>query len=452
MGPRPSSSTNPVSFVLREVVLVLCLYIYLFQRLTLTLTQYQYQYVKSFTAQFYQAPEISLPHIILFVTSWLQNVLGVKKLRNKGILTKEIKEKSKSVALKLQEGHSESMIQFNARKGGRSKTLTTIIVVVALSSIATLQQHDAKSSSARTVCDDLVRAGIREQQNVILAESSSALTQKSFAPVPVAVDISSQCFVMPFKTSNSSLLLADRCSSDLSLRLAKLIRQDDASTYATFFENSLWDSIKKNVVIVHGMDLATLKPEQWLNDAVLQFWFKWISTPRCPDDNASSVHICSTYLLSGVLSEGYSDKMKKFLKKVNIFEKKIVMFPVHLASHWSLVAVLNPNLIKQTKTRFGDPTYSRDVTAMIHLDSLGSGTVHSRKQIAQAIRNVLNAEWRRYHDDALDRCEMPFSHRHKSFQLHCPVGKRTLFGVHIVIAPKLLCCMTVSISRSFVLY
>ena len=116
LGPRPSSSTNPVSFVLREVVLVLCLYIYLFQRLTLTLTQYQYQYVKSFTAQFYQAPEISLPHIILFVTSWLQTVLGVKQLRHKGILTKEIKEQSKSVALKLQEGHRESTIQFNARK------------------------------------------------------------------------------------------------------------------------------------------------------------------------------------------------------------------------------------------------------------------------------------------------------------------------------------------------
>ena len=377
------------------------------------------------------------------MTSWLQNVLGVKQLRHKGIPVKVIKEQSKSVALQLQEGHRESVIQFNASKGGRSKPPTTIIVAVALSSIATLQQHDAKSSSARKVCDDLVRAGIRQQQqqNVILSESPSALTQKSFAPVPVAVDISSQCFVLPFKTNNSSLLLADRCLSDLSLRLAKLIGLDDASTYSTFFENSLWDSMKRNL-IVHGMDLATLKPGQWLNDAVLQFWFKWISTPRCPDDNASSVHICSTYLLSGVLSEGYSDRMKKFLKKVNIFEKKIVMFPVHLASHWSLVAVLNPNLIKQTKARFGDTTYSRDVTAMIHLDSLGSVSVHSRKQIAQAVRNVLNAEWRRHHGDALlDRFEMPFSHRHKSFQMHCPEGERTLFGVHIVIAPKLLCLL-----------
>ena len=181
------------------------------------------------------------------------------------------------------------------------------------------------------------------------------------------------------------------------------------------------------------MDLATLKPEQWLNDAVLQFWFKWISTPRCPDDNVSSVHICSTYLLSGVLSEGYSERMKKFLKNVNIFEKKIVMFPVHLASHWSLVAVLNPNLIKQTKAKFGDPSYSRELTAMIHLDSLRSRTLHSRKQLAQAVRNVLNAEWRRHHDDALDRYEMPFSHRHKSFQLHCPTGEKELYLVFLLL-------------------
>lgn len=140
--------------------------------------------------------------------------------------------------------------------------------------------------------------------------------------------------------------------------------------------------------------------------------------------------------------------MKKFLKNVNIFEKKIVMFPVHLASHWSLVAVLNPNLIKQTKARFGDTTYSKDVTAMIHLDSLGSGTLHNRREIAQAVRNVLNAEWRRHHDDALDRFEMPFSHRHKSFQLHFPEGERSLSVNQF----QLLCRFTISISRSFVLY
>ena len=69
---------------------------------------------------------------------------------------KDIKEQRQSVALKLEEGHRESMIQFNARKGGPSKPLTTIIAVVALSSITTLQQQDVKSPSARTVCDDLV--------------------------------------------------------------------------------------------------------------------------------------------------------------------------------------------------------------------------------------------------------------------------------------------------------
>ena len=117
---------------------------------------------------------------------------------------KDIKEQRQSVALKLEEGHRESMIQFNARKGGPSKPLTTIIVVVALSSIATLQHQDVKSPSARTVCDDLVRSGIRQQQQqyVILSESESpsAPTQKSFAPVPVAVDIpDGQCHILDGK-------------------------------------------------------------------------------------------------------------------------------------------------------------------------------------------------------------------------------------------------------------
>ena len=359
------------------------------------------------------------------MTCWLQDALGVEQLRNVGIGKRVIQNQSKSVAQKLEDGHRESRIQFNAKKKSRSKSFNVVIVVVvALASIVTLQKHPVGSSSVNSYCVSLVKNGIRRQsqENEISAQSGAA---------PVVDDNESQCFVLPFKTTNQSLLMTDRCSSDLFFRLTKLMGNRDETSFAAYFENSLADSIKRKSLVIHDMDMTTLKPEQCLNDSVLNFWFKWITTPRSPHDQASSVYICSTYLLSGVLTEGYSDRMKKFLNKVNIFKKKIVMFPVHLAHHWSLVAVLNPNLIQQTKTRWGDSSYTRDITAMIHLDSLGSGTVHSRKLVAQAVRNVLNAEWRRHHGTTLDSSyQMPFTHRHKSFQLHCPKGECNLFGFH----------------------
>ena len=86
--------------------------------------------------------------------------------------------------------------------------------------------------------------------------------------------------------------------------------------------------------------------------------------------------------------------------------------------------MLNPGLIKKTKARWGDEKYTGHVTAMIHLDSLGSRTMHNRQKLACAVRDVLNKEWDKYYNNnALDKFSRPFTHRHKSFQLHCPTGE-----------------------------
>eukprot|EP00984_Skeletonema_dohrnii_P033870 scaffold31937_cov184-Skeletonema_dohrnii-CCMP3373.AAC.1 len=56
---------------------------------------------------------------------------------------------------------------------------------------------------------------------------------------------------------------------------------------------------------------------------------------------------------------------------------------------------------------------------MIHLDSLGSSTVHDRHQLGWAIRGVLNVEWGRHFNDTLDKEAKPFTHR--TFKLHYPI-------------------------------
>lgn len=148
-----------------------------------------------------------------------------------------------------------------------------------------------------------------------------------------------------------------------------------------------------------------------------------MTTPRCPEDNTSSVHICSTFLLSSVLNDGYNERYQKWLKNVNIFDKSMVLFPVHLAHHWSLIVVLNPKLINQTKRRWNDPMYTGDVFAMIHLDCLGCGTVHNKQHLARAVRGILNKEWDKYNNNALDKTNRPFSHRHESCKLYSPKGE-----------------------------
>eukprot|EP00984_Skeletonema_dohrnii_P037021 scaffold38621_cov311-Skeletonema_dohrnii-CCMP3373.AAC.1 len=188
--------------------------------------------------------QISVPHIILFVTHWLQVVLGVKYLNRRGIGKKEISKQSEAVRNIFQDGHREARLQFNAKQ--QSKTMKVVIVVVTLASILAVQKHPVNSSIANTICENMVKVGIQSQENEISPESAS-LFEESFAPL-VDVDDNARCFVLPFRSSNHSLLSADARSSDLSSRLTKLVGNGDVSSLSGYFENSLKDTIKKNSV------------------------------------------------------------------------------------------------------------------------------------------------------------------------------------------------------------
>lgn len=317
----------------------------------------------------------------------------------------------------MEHGRHETTLHFNPTKG--KIFLAVVIVLVTYANICAFQKLDLKSPIAKTICDTHINVGISSLQNMHMSKSADTIE----TIVEQGIDATeNQSFVLPFKTRNQSLLYADRSSIQLSNRTAKLVGSGDWSNMAGYFENSLKGNCTKQLV-VHGMDFETLKPEQWLNDAVLNFWFKWITVQRTPNDRTSSIHICSTYFLSGVVNEGYNDSYQRWLKNVNIFDKRIILFPVHLAHHWSLVIVVNPKFIRQTKVRWGDERYTRDVTALIHLDPLGSGTVHNKQRLGRAVRDILNKEWDKHCNNTLDQCERPFTHRHNACRLYSPSGK-----------------------------
>ena len=373
------------------------------------------------TEKIFSGPAILLETILFFVTAWLQKVLGIKNLRNIGINVNDIRAKCKIAHQKLSEGHRETKLHFSPERN--RKRLAAVVVLVTASNMIDLQSYDLKSPLGQTVCDNLIKMGNSNTnlENMISPDSTALpISTESVRPL---IDVNeSQCFVLPFTTSNLSLLQADRASLELSTRLEGLVGNRTFAEMSGYFENSLRDNVDKKLVI-HGMDFATLEPEECLNDAVLSFWLKWVSIPRTSRDDTSKVHICSTYLLSGVVNDGYNSSYQRWLKNVNIFDKKIVLFPVHFAHHWSLIAVLNPGLIRQTNKKWGNRSYTREVTSIIHLDPLGKGTVHNKQHLGRAVRVILNTEWDRYCNNSVDQLERPFNHRYEACKLHSPAGE-----------------------------
>ena len=76
-------------------------------------------------------------------------------------------------------------------------------------------------------------------------------------------------------------------------------------------------------------DLATLNGLQWLNDEVINYYLQLI---RSRSDNSSylpAVHCFNTFLYPKLKSKGHS-AVKRWTKKINLFDFQMVFFPIHL--------------------------------------------------------------------------------------------------------------------------
>jgi len=108
-------------------------------------------------------------------------------------------------------------------------------------------------------------------------------------------------------------------------------------------------------VPVSRYDMATLRPGCWLNDEVINLFFKllegreakataakaagktddpFIQAPRC--------HFCQTNFYTKLVGGGYDYKqVRRWTKKVDVFTKELIIVPYHChGNHWTL-AVIN---------------------------------------------------------------------------------------------------------------
>eukprot|EP01134_Creolimax_fragrantissima_P006163 CFRG6163T1 len=87
-------------------------------------------------------------------------------------------------------------------------------------------------------------------------------------------------------------------------------------------------------------DLERLARLEWLNDAVINIYMALINhRAKQPGAIVPPVHCFSTHFLTKLTNTGYVS-IKRWTRKVDLFEKEFVVVPVHLGNHWC-VAVIN---------------------------------------------------------------------------------------------------------------
>ena len=241
------------------------------------------------------------------------------------------------------------------------------------------------------------------------------------------------CFILPFRLSpnrrEGSFGIADATCSLFDSRPLPLLNDGGdmhdnnlVEPNESFFENSMHDTLGNRSIIVNGHDLSTLNPGTCVNDSIINFFMKWLVFQRYVNDKSINTHVFNTHFMSRLIADGYSDELKRWVRRIDIFKKSFLIFPCHLNHHWSMLVVVNPGSIMQTRRRWKNESYTGEVAAMIHLDPLGTRTLHDPRTFSEIIRNVLNWELDHRQGNAPDQLSRPFSNR-SIFRLHLPKGE-----------------------------
>nr|KAJ3423016.1 hypothetical protein HK105_004191 [Polyrhizophydium stewartii] len=111
-------------------------------------------------------------------------------------------------------------------------------------------------------------------------------------------------------------------------------------------------------VKILSKDIRTLKDTTWLNDEVINFYGEMcMKRAKQAQDKFPRIHVFNTFFYEQLRTRGYSS-VRRWTKKVDLFEKDLVIVPVHLGAHWTC-AVIN---LKQKRFEYYDSLHGSNPT------------------------------------------------------------------------------------------
>ena len=101
--------------------------------------------------------------------------------------------------------------------------------------------------------------------------------------------------------------------------------------------------------LISNDDIKCLQSNNYLNDNIIHYYLKYIFNKLLLIKFKKKVFIFSTYLYTMlydyIISNNVYARLKliRHVKKINLFEQKVVIFPINFNNHWSVVILLKIN-------------------------------------------------------------------------------------------------------------
>ncbi|XP_052304282.1 uncharacterized protein LOC18107031 isoform X3 [Populus trichocarpa] len=180
------------------------------------------------------------------------------------------------------------------------------------------------------------------------------------------------------------------------------------------FEEVIYPKGDPDAVSISKRDVELLHPETFINDTIIDFYIQYLKNKIQPDDR-QRFHFFNSFFFQKLadLDKGPSNacegriafqRVRKWTRKLNIFEKDYIFIPVNYSLHWSLIVICHPGEV--VHSREDESGNSRKVPCILHMDSIRG----SHKGLKNLIQSYLYEEWRERHNEIVDDTLSKFLH------------------------------------------
>ncbi|XP_027158744.1 probable ubiquitin-like-specific protease 2A isoform X2 [Coffea eugenioides] len=168
-----------------------------------------------------------------------------------------------------------------------------------------------------------------------------------------------------------------------------------------FFEDIIYPQGDPDAVLISKKDIDLLQPATFINDTIIDFYVKYLEQKIEPEEK-HRFHFFNSFFFRKLADldkdrstacEGRAafQRVRKWTRKVNLFEKDYLFIPVNFSLHWSLIVVCHPGEAAYYKGEVVDK--SSKVPCILHMDSIRG--IH--RGLKNLFQTYLLEEWRERH-------------------------------------------------------
>lgn len=179
------------------------------------------------------------------------------------------------------------------------------------------------------------------------------------------------------------------------------------------FEDFIYPEGDTDAVPISKRDVDLLEPDTFLNDTLIDFYIKYLKD-KIQLDKRQKYHFFNSFFFRKLADlEKYPPgtfdgraaflRVRKWTKKVNLFEKDFIFIPVNHNYHWSLLLICHPGDVANFTDE--DPRQLERVPCILHMDSIRGTHVDLKDRVS----SYLWEEWKERHKETSEDISSKFS-------------------------------------------